>query len=371
MHTSHYIWQSSQWPNFTWNDSLLLATLGECRLKQGRLISRISSLGLAYEQQAHADILFEEAIGTSSIEGESLDPAAVRSSIARKLGLPSVGLPVNRYSDGLVDILIDASQNHVVPLTKARLFGWQAALFPTGYSGLHEIRVGQWRGDEPMRVVSWKTGREIVHYEALPYERVDAEMSAFLQWWQDSIGAMDGLIRAAVAHIWFVTIHPFEDGNGRIARAITDMALAQDDRQPQRYYSLSSQINNEREAYYGILEQSQKAEVDISAWLLWFLGCFSRGIMTAEKLIALTLDKADFWYRHSQTQLTDRQRKVLNKLLDAGKGNFAGGLTNRKYAATTRISRATATRELQHLLDTGIIKRNPGKGRSVSYDLLW
>lgn len=371
MQAHRYIWQSSQWPKFTWDNSLLLGPLSDCRLKQGRLMSRISSLGLPYEQQAHADILFEEAVTTSAIEGEKLDPDAVRSSIARKLGLPSAGLPVNRYSDGLIDILLDASQKCTVPLTKERLFGWQAALFPTGYSGLHKIRVGQWRGTEPMRVVSLKTGREIVHFEALPYDRVDTEMIQFLEWWHNSLGAMDGIIRAAVAHIWFITIHPFEDGNGRIARAITDMAIAQDDHQPQRYYSFSSQINNEREAYYGILEQSQKAGVDISMWLLWFVGCFSRGIEASEKLIALILDKAAFWYRHSQAQLTDRQRKVVNKLLDAGKGNFAGGLTNRKYASITKVSRATATRELQYLLDTGIIKRNPGEGRSINYELVW
>lgn len=371
MQERYYIWQSPRWPEFIWDDSLLLGPLGNCRLKQGKLLARISSLGLPYEQQAHTNILFEEAVTTSAIEGEKLDPAAVRSSIARKLGLPSSGRPVNRYSDGLIDVLLDASQNHAAPLTKKRLFGWQAALFPTGYSGLHKIRVGQWRGPEPMRVVSWKKGREAVHYEALPYERVDAEMSRFLQWWQNSLGAMDGIVRAAVAHIWFVTIHPFEDGNGRIARAVTDMALAQDDRQPQRYYSLSSQINNEREAYYAALERSQKADVDISSWLLWFLNCFSRGIEASEKLIALTLDKATFWYRNSQTRLSDRQRKVINKLLDAGKGRFTGGLTNRKYAAITRVSRATATRELQYLLEVGILKRNPGKGRSVNYDLLW
>ena len=371
MKLTHYIWQSSKWPKFFWDDSRLLNQLGECRRKQGMLLAKISSLGLPYEQQAHTGILFEEAMTTSAIEGEKLNPASVRSSIARKLGLPSAGLPIDRHTDGLIDILLDASQNHGKSLTKKRLFGWHAALFPTGYSGLHKIRVGQWRGPEPMRVVSGKIGREIIHYEAVPYERVDAEIKLFLQWWKDSQKGMDGIIRAAVAHYWFVAVHPFEDGNGRIARALTDMALAQDDRQVQRYYSLSSQINAERESYYSILEQTSKGDVDITAWLLWFLGCCSRGIESSEKVMAAVLDKAAFWYRHAQTQLSARQQKVINKLLDAGKGEFIGGLTNRKYASMAKVSRATATRELQYLLDVGVIKRNPGKGRSVSYDVAW
>lgn len=330
MKTTHYIWQARKWPNFFWDNSRLLNLMGECHRKQGMLLAQISSLGLAYEQQAHTDILFEEAMTTSAIEGEKLNPASVRSSIARKLGLPSAGLPIDRHTDGLVGILLDASQNHAKALTKKRLFGWHAALFPTGYSGLHKIRVGSWRGPDPMRVVSSKIGHEIIHYEAVPYERVDAEMKLFFQWWQDSQEGMDGIIRAAVAHYWFVAIHPFEDGNGRIARALTDMALAQDDRQAQRYYSLSSQINAERESYYTVLEQTSKGDVDITAWLLWFLGCYARGIETSEKVMAAVLDKAAFWYRHAQTQLSARQQKVINKLLDAGKGEFIGGLTNRK-----------------------------------------
>ena len=371
MKTTHYIWQSARWPAVTWGNSKLVGTLSECRLKQGIFLARISSLGMPYEQQAHTGILFEEAMTTSAIEGEKLNPASVRSSIARKLGLPSAGLPIDRHTDGLIDILLDASRNHTAPLTKKRLFGWHAALFPTGYSGLHKIRVGKWRGTEPMRVVSGRMGKEIIHYEAMPHDHVDEEMKLFFEWWRESRGTMDGIIRAAIAHFRFVTIHPFEDGNGRIARALTDMALAQDDRQTQRYYSLSSQINAERESYYAALEKSQKGTVDITAWLLWFLGCFSRGIATSEKLMSLVLDKAAFWYRHAQTGLSERQRKVINKLLDTGKGGFEGGLTNRKYASMTRVSRATATRELHYLQGVGVLKRNPGSGRSVSYDLAW
>ncbi len=371
MKTTHYIWESTHWPSFVWDDSILMRPLGESRLRQGMFLTKISSLGMPYEQQAHANILFEEAMTTSAIEGEKLNPASVRSSIARKLGLPSAGLPVDRHTDGLIDVLLDATQNHDVTLTKKKLFGWNAALFPTGYSGLHKIRVGKWRGPEPMQVVSGRIGKEIVHYEAMPSDRVDEEVKHFIQWWHKSIDNMDGIIRAAVAHFWFVTIHPFEDGNGRIARALTDMALAQDGRQSQRYYSLSSQINAERKSYYKILEQTQKGDLDLTPWLLWFVECFSRGIETSEKLMSLVLGKAAFWYRHAQTRVSDRQRKVINKLLDAGKEGFEGGLTNRKYASMTHVSRATATRELQYLLDIGILKRNPGSGRSISYNLAW
>jgi len=371
METTHYIWKSSKWLEFTWDAASLLALLSECRLRQAKLLTRISSLGFNYEQQAHTDILLEEALTTSAIEGEKLNRDSVRSSIARKLGLPYAGLPVDRSTDGLIEVLLDATQNHASVLTPDRLFGWHAALFPTGYSGLRKIRVGAWRGPHPMQVVSGSIGREKIHYEAMPHDQVDAEMDRFLTWWEESYGTTDGIIRAAVAHFWFITIHPFEDGNGRIARALTDMALAADDKQTMRSYSLSSQINAERAAYYSILEQAQKSDIDLTAWLQWFLGCFARCIISSENIMGLVLDKASFWYHNSQTQLTDRQRKVINKLLDAGKDGFTGGLTNRKYAAITGISRATATRELQHLLELGVIKANAGKGRSASYDLVW
>lgn len=371
METTQYIWQSPRWPKFTWDTSSLLALLNECRLRQTKLLTRVSSIGFTLEQQAHTDILLEEAVTTSAIEGEKLNPDSVRSSIARKLGLPHAGLPLDRSADGLIDVLLDATQNHASALTRERLFGWQAALFPTGYSGLHKIAVGAWRGSHPMQVVSGSIGREKIHYEAMPHDLVDAEMDRFLTWWRESPGTLDGIIRAAVAHFWFVTIHPFEDGNGRIARALTDMALAADDKQPMRYYSLSSQINAERESYYRILEQSQKSDVDLTGWLQWFLGCFGRCIASSENIMARVLDKASFWYHNSQTPLTDRQRKVINKLLDAGRGGFIGGLTNRKYASITGVSRATATRELQHLQQLGVLKANAGKGRSASYDLVW
>ena len=368
---THYIWQNEEWPEFRWNDAVLLKPLGECRLRQGTILAKMSSLGFDCEQEAQRDILIEEAITTSAIEGEKLSRESVRSSIARKMGLSSAGLPVDRNADGLVDILLDAVQNHSRPLTSERLFGWHAALFPTGYSGLHKIITGNWRATEPMQVVSGGIGHEKVHFEAMPYDRVEAEMDSFFRWWRDSLGEMDGILRAAVAHFRFITIHPFEDGNGRIARALTDMALAQDDKQSMRYYSLSSQINSERDSYYDVLERSQKGDMDITDWLQWFSGRFGRSIESSEKNMALVLDKASFWYRHTQTELSDRQRKVINKLLDSGRNGFGGGLTNRKYASMTKVSRAMATRELQHLKDLGLIKANPGKGRSANYDLAW
>jgi len=371
MQTTRYIWQSDRWPLFTWDNSRLLVPLGECRKRQGMLMAKIAALGLPCEQEAYTNILFEEAMTTSAIEGDKLEPASVRSSIARRLGLPSAGAAADRHVDGLIDVLLDASENHAKPLTRKRLYSWHAALFPTGYSGLRKIRVGRWRGPEPMQVVSGRTGRETIHYEAPPSERVDPEVTLFLRWWRKPQEDLDGIIRAAIAHFWFVTIHPFEDGNGRLARALTDMALAQDDRQTRRYYSLSTQINSEKESYYEALEQAQKGDTDITAWLLWFLGCYRRGIETSEKKIALVLDKADFWSHHAQTELSARQRKVINKLLDAGKEGFTGGLTNWKYASIAGVSRATATRELQYLLEVGALVRNPGKGRSVSYDLTW
>lgn len=370
----HYLWQKDNWTAFRWDANALLASLGECRLRQGRLLERMRGLGLALETEATADVLVAEAVQTSAIEGERLDERAVRSSVARQLGLPSAGLPVSRDADGLVSLLLDATQQHDEPLTAERLQGWQAALFPTGYSGMHRIVVGAWRGGEPMRVVSGPVGRETVHFEAPPMERVPGEIEAFLGWWKESRGAMDGVIRAAVAHLRFLTIHPFEDGNGRIARALTDMALAQDEREPRRFYSLSSQIMTEREAYYDILELTQKGDGDITAWLLWFLGCMNRALQGSEQLLGNVLAKGEFWRLHAGVPLSERQRKVINRLLDAGPGRFEGGLTTRKYASLAGVSRATAFREIAQLQEWGMIRQNPAGGRSgrnVSYDVAW
>ncbi|MDH4100841.1 MAG: Fic family protein [Nitrospirota bacterium] len=368
---SHYIWQNKNWHNFRWDTSALLSALSECRLLQGKLLSKVSTLGLELGREAQAEIVIEEAVKTSAIEGERLSRESVRSSVARRLGLPSAGLPVDRHTDGLVGILLDATQNFDMPLTADRLHGWHAALFPTGYSGLHKVSAGEWRGEEPMRVVSGPVGRETVHFEAPPAGRVDGEMRRFFQWWQGEQGKVEGLLRAAIVHFRFVTIHPYEDGNGRLARALTDLALAQDDRQAVRYYSLSAQIMVERDSYYGVLEKCQKGDGDITEWLSWFLGCFSRSIARSDRILTTVFDKVAFWNLHARTSLTERQRKIVNRLLDCGREGFEGGLSTRKYVSITGASRATAFRELEQLLGLGVIRRRPGGGRSASYELVW
>jgi len=364
-----YIWQLNSWPDLTWDADRLLAPLSECRLLQGKLLSKVGGLGMTLDHQAQAEILVEEAIKTSAIEGEQLDVRSVRSSVARRLGLPSAGLPVDRRIDDLVAVLLDATQNFDQPLTADRLWGWQAALFPSGYSGMHKIKVGGWRDSaEPMRVVSGPIGREKIHFEAPPADMLDAEMGRFLSGWNDSLGPVEGIVRAALMHLWFVTIHPFDDGNGRIARALTDMALAQYDKQRVRYYSLSTQIMAEREGYYDILEKTQKGSGDVSDWLVWFMGCFARAIEKSEDIMNGVFSKSEFWQQHAQENLTDRQMKVINRLLDAGIEGFVGGMTTQKYASMTHISRATAFRELDQLMELGILERI-GQGRSVRYEL--
>ncbi|HLP59813.1 MAG TPA: Fic family protein, partial [Candidatus Deferrimicrobium sp.] len=337
---------------------------------QGKLLSKVQSLGLSLSRETQAEILTEEAIKTTSIEGQVLDRDSVRSSVARRLGLSTAGLPApDRYADGLVEVLLDAAANYNKPLTAERLKGWQAALFPTGYSGLHRIRTGEWRGAEPMQVISGPIGREHVHFEAPPADRIEEEMKRFFSWWTDSLGKIEGLLRAGMGHFYFITIHPFEDGNGRIARALTDMALAQDEGLPVRFYSLANRIMAERETYYDILEQTQKGNGDITGWLLWFLGCMERAIGYSETLVNSVLSKATFWQNYTQCTLSNNQRKVINRLLDAGPGGFEGGLTTRKYVSLTRVSRATAYREITDLVDKGILVPNPGKGRNISYRL--
>jgi Fic family protein len=340
---------------------------------QGKLLTQVGSLGFKLSREARVDILTEEAVTTSAIEGERLNRESVRSSVARHLGLPAAGLaPASRSVDGLVEVLLDATQHYQTPLTAARLKRWQAALFPTGYSGLRKIRTGQWRGaTAPMQVVSGAVGRERVHYEAPPGSRVAKEMQQFLTWWKVSATREDGLLRSGLAHLYCVTIHPVEDGNGRIARALTEMALAQDERQPTRYYSLSSQIMDERNAYYQVLEANQKGDGDVTGWLEWYLGCYTRAVERAERLLGNVLAKATFWQRHVQVDLNPRQRKVLNRLLDVGKGGFQGGLTTRKYVAMAKVSRATAFREISDLLEKGLLAQNPARGRSVSYEVKW
>jgi len=368
-----YIWQNDSWPNLRWDSKVLLSPLGHARLSQGNLLGRVKRLGFQLGEEAQADILTEEAIKTAAIEGERLNPQMVRSSVARHLGLREAGLiPASRSVDGLVEVILDATQKYGKTLSADRLKGWHAALFPSGYSGLHKIRVGQWRGKEPMQVVSGPMGKERIHFEAPPGETVEAEMRQFLRWWELSRKDTDGILRAGLAHLYFVIIHPFEDGNGRIARALTDMALAQDEKLQVRYYSLSSQIMEERRGYYDILEKCTKSDsVDMTKWLVWFLECFERAIQRSDKIIGNVLAKAEFWQQHAQTGLNERQKKVLNRLLDVGPGGFEGGLTTRKYVSIAKVSRATAFREISDLLEKKILRQLSGKGRSVHYDLIW
>lgn len=366
-----YIWQQKSWPKMKWASDSLLPLLSQARKAQGLLLARVSNLGFDLGGEAQACILTEETIKTSAIEGERLNRETVRSSVARHLGLPTAGLsPSTRPVDGLVEVLLDATQNYSKPLTATRLKGWQAALFPTGHSGFHKIRVGNWRGNEPMRIVSGPLGRERVHFEAPPGKQVEKEMQQFFAWWSESLKTDDGLLRAGIAHFYFVTIHPFEDGNGRVARALTDMALAQDDKQNTRCYSLSSQIMEERDSYYRVLETVSRGN-DVTEWLAWFLGCYTRAVGGAEKIIEDVLAKADFWKKHQAVSLNERQRKVLHRLIDAGRDRFEGGLTTRKYVSLAKVSRATAFREITDLLENKILRQNPAKGRSASYEINW
>jgi Fic family protein len=368
-----YIWECGSWPEFTWDSDVLMPVLGQARLAQGNLLARVTRLGFKLGEEAQADILTEEAIKTAAIEGERLDPQMVRSSVARHLGLRSAGLvPATRSVDGLVEVILDATRKYDKALSADRIKGWHAALFPSGHSGLHKIRVGRWRGKEPMHIVSGPVGREKVHFEAPPGETVESEMGRFLRWWASSSKMTDGILRAGLAHFYFVIIHPFEDGNGRVARALTDMALAQDEKLKTRYYSLSSQIMEERDGYYDILEKCSKSgNADVTKWLAWFLECFQRAVRRSDKIIGNVLAKADFWQEHAQTGLNERQKKVINRMLEAGPGNFVGGLTTRKYVGITGVSRATAFREITDMLDKNILRQLSGKGRSVRYDLVW
>lgn len=363
----HWIWQHSNWPVFKWDERALIAPLAAARLAQGKLLGMRRLLDEHLSLDARAQILTEESVQTSAIEGEHLDLATVRSSVARHLGLPTAGLPpTSRSVDALVEVLLDATTNFNQSLTLKRLCHWQAALFPTGQSGLFQIRVGQLRGQAPMRVVSGHAGREKIHFIAPPRDVLEKELSVFLAWFKSSPTKVEGLLRAGLAHLWFVTLHPFEDGNGRLARAITDMALCQDEGQPLRLFSLSAQIMSQRENYYDMLEQTQRNGLDITAWLTWFLEQVMRACQQAEITISQVLNKACFWLQHQHTELNERQRKVMNRLLDAGPEGFKGGMNTRKYMNLCKTSRATAYRELTDLVEKGCLLQT-GQGRSTGY----
>lgn len=361
-----YIHQLSDWPNFKWKDSALLPLLADIRHRQGLLLGRMQGLGFSLRNEANLSTLTADVIKSSAIEGENLDPAQVRSSIARRLGLEFAGTATaSRNVEGVVEMMLDATQNYQTRLTKKRLFGWHAALFPTGYSGMYKITVGQWRKPEadPMQVISGPEGRKRVHFEAPAAELLEKEMAAFLQWFEKS--DIDPVMKAAIAHLWYVTIHPFEDGNGRIARAIADAAIARADGTTERFYSMSAQIEAERKEYYDQLEATQKGSLEITPWLKWFLECLSRAITASEKQLQAALEKTRTWERLGPSLVNERQRKVINRLLDG----FVGKLTSSKYAKLAKCSPDTALRDIKDLLSRGVLIQDEAGGRSTSYSL--
>ena len=363
-----YIHERSDWPAFRWDWRGLEGRLGAVRHLQGRLIGRMESLGFRLREEATLQSLAEEVIKSSEIEGERLDKAQVRSSIARRLGIDIGALkPADRNVEGVVEMMLDATQNYRAPLAKERLLAWHAALFPTGRSGMRKIAAGAWRGAhaDPMQVVSGPVGRERVHFEAPPARRVELEMRKFLRWFNGDDG-MDLVLKAGIAHLWLVTIHPFEDGNGRIARAVTDLLLARSEETAQRFYSMSAQIRQERSDYYAILEASQKRDLDVTRWLDWFLGCLGRAIDGAEAILTGVLQKARFWERHAAVALNERQRAMLNRLLDG----FGGKLTSSKWAKITKCSADTALRDIDALIGKDILVKDAAGGRSTSYSLV-
>ncbi|HEY1057319.1 MAG TPA: Fic family protein [Limnobacter sp.] len=362
-----YVWQRDDWPQWRYHHQRLAPLLAQVHRAQGRLQGRMQPLGFELQNQAALSVLTEDVVKTSEIEGEILNPNSVRSSIAQRLGVDIGGLaPTDRHVDGMVDIVLDATQQHHQPLTPERLFAWHAALFPTGYSGLSKIRVGQWRDDAqgPMQVVSGPVHRRTIHYEAPPANVLNAEMAKFLHWFNKHQHD-DAVIKAGLAHLWLVTVHPFDDGNGRIARAVGDMALARAEQASQRFYSLSAQIQKERKQYYDQLEATQRGNLDVTDWLEWFLSCLLRAIEGAEGLLSAVLNKTFFWQHWAGTPLNTRQVKLINKLLDG----FEGKLTSSKWAAIAKCSQDTALRDITELLALGLLKKHDAGGRSTSYEL--
>jgi Fic family protein len=364
---SIYIHERSGWPAFRWNPERISKRLVEVRHRQGRLIGRMEELGFQFRKEAVLNTLTEDVLKSSEIEGEKLDRDQVRSSIARRLGIDIGGLTaVDRDVEGVVEMMLDATQHYKRSLTAQRLFDWHAALFPTGRSGLSRINVDAWRGDKrgPMQVVSGPVGRERVHYEAPAAARLREEMKQFVDWFEKE-NSTDLVLKAGVAHLWFVTIHPFEDGNGRIARAMADMVLARSERSPQRFYSMSAQIRQERKAYYEILEATQKGDLDITRWLEWFLACLERAFDRAETILTAVLSKAHFWDRFAGTGFNYRQRSMINRLLNG----FEGKLTSSKWAKLEKCSQDTALRDIEDLIGKGILTKDSAGGRSTSYSL--
>ena len=364
-----WIWQNPKWPHFTWDAGALSTPLAAARRAQGEVAGMARLLDANADLQAQLEVLTKEGIATSAIEGEKFDPGSLRSSLARRLGLPTAGLPpATRSVDGLVEVLFDATRDFNEPLQLKRLHSWQAALFPTGRSGLHEIRVGNLRGEDPMQIVSGPIGRERVHFEAPPRDRLDEEMKVFLAWFNKTPKGSDGLLRAGLAHAWFEVVHPYEDGNGRVGRALLDRALAQDENRSTRLYSMSARFESGRDEYYDALGAFSTGTMDVTPWLQWFLIQVEAAAKSSEHTVNRVVAKAQYWARHADVTLNERQKKALNLLLDAGSQGFVGGMTNKKYGSLAKTSPATAQRDLAELVEKGFLVLT-GAGRSVRYEL--
>ena len=361
-----YIYQYENWTDFSWHNAAVSAVLGEVRLLQGKILGQIHSLGFLSKEEKNLEMLTLDVIKSSEIEGEKLNYEQVRSSIARHLGINTAGLVSSpRNVDGVGEMMLDATQNFKKALTDERLFGWHAALFPTGYSGMYKIEVAKYRTEE-MQVVSGVMGKERVHYEAVPAKNVKAEMDKFLLWLNDDNIVIDMVLKSAIAHFWFIIIHPFADGNGRIARAISDMLLARSENSSERFYSLSNQIQQEKNVYYETLKTVQHSEGDITQWLVWFLTCLKRALLETEESMQNILRKSEFWEKHKETPINERQRLMINKLFD----DFFGKLTSLKWAKITKCSTDTALRDIKDLIKKGILRQEEGGGRSANYTLV-
>ncbi|HAA00933.1 MAG TPA: Fic family protein [Flavobacteriales bacterium] len=366
---SRYIYDLKQWPDFNWRTEEIVSLLSEVRYLQGRILGRMDALGFDLRNEAAFDTMTLDVIKTSEIEGEILDRDQVRSSLARRLGLDIPGeVNSDRNVDGMVEMMLDASINCFQPLKEDRLFAWHATLFPLGRSGMYPITTANWRTDAngPMQVVSGALGREKIHFRAPDATLVKTEMRAFIRWFNKKNPEVDLVLKAAIAHLWFVTVHPFEDGNGRIARALTDMLLAQSDRSTQRFYSMSAQIRLERKKYYEILERTQSGTMDVTEWIKWFLQCLIRAIQSTESQLNRVLFKADFWSKNATTVMNERQKKMMNKLLDG----FEGKLNSSKWARMMKCSNDTAIRDINDLIEKGILEKEDAGGRSTSYRLV-
>ena len=360
-----YIYQYKSWPNFTWNEKEIQVILGKLRHLQGKIFGQINALGFSIKEETMLSTLTLDVVKSSEIEGQFLNYEQVRSSIARKLGIEYAGMVYpDRNVEGVVEMLLDATQNYEQPLTEERLFAWHGALFPTGRSGLYKINVACYRKGE-MQIVSGAMGKEKIHYQAVSVEQVKFEMDRFLDWFNNYTD-IDPVIKSAIAHFWFIIIHPFDDGNGRIARAISDLLLARSDNSSLRFYSLSNQMLLERKVYYDTLQKVQYNDADITEWIVWFLNCLYRALKNSEKTIEKVLHKADFWDKHKNTELNSRQRLMLNKLLDG----FEGKLKTSKWAKITKCSQDTALRDIKDLIEKGILRQEKSGGRSTNYELI-